>query len=115
MARKRSNTPSMRPAANFTASSINLSPEPASYPQISQTRQIQRLGLRSADQLLKNRRRGAELLPASLQNAHENALGMCSARSSIAAPDFTSHHHRADGLFGSPVRGFQAGTTQERK
>src|SRR5260370_7109429 len=29
----------MRPAANFTAPSITLSPEPASYPQISQTRQ----------------------------------------------------------------------------
>ena len=28
----------MRPAANFTASSINLSAEPASYPQISQTK-----------------------------------------------------------------------------
>jgi hypothetical protein len=30
----------MRPAANFTASSVNLSAEPASYPQISQTRQF---------------------------------------------------------------------------
>src|SRR5712691_1889261 len=30
----------MRPAANSTASSVNLSAEPASYPQISQTRQI---------------------------------------------------------------------------
>src|SRR5260370_42184188 len=37
-ARKRSNTPSMRPAANSTASSVNLSAELASYPQISQTR-----------------------------------------------------------------------------
>jgi hypothetical protein len=33
----------MRLAANFTASSTNLSAEPASYPQISQTRQNFRL------------------------------------------------------------------------
>src|SRR6266852_73164 len=38
-ARKRSNTPSMRPAANSTASSV-INAEPASYPQISQTRQL---------------------------------------------------------------------------
>jgi hypothetical protein len=37
-ARKSSNTPSMRPAANSTASSVNLSAEPASYPQIPRTR-----------------------------------------------------------------------------
>ena len=30
----------MRPAANSTSSLVNLSPEPASYPQISQTRLI---------------------------------------------------------------------------
>ncbi len=40
--------------------------------------QVQRLGLRGTDQLLKNRRSGAELLTASLQNAHQNTLGMCS-------------------------------------
>src|SRR6266852_5014137 len=42
-ARKRSNTPSMRPAANSTASSV-INAEPASYPQISQTRQKEEAG-----------------------------------------------------------------------
>src|ERR1700730_5947832 len=38
-ARKRSNAPSIRPAANSTASSVNLSPEPSSYPHFPRTKQ----------------------------------------------------------------------------
>src|ERR1035438_2256266 len=38
-ARRRSSVPSTRPAANSTASSVNPSAEPSSYPQIPRTRQ----------------------------------------------------------------------------
>src|ERR1017187_1162729 len=37
-ARRRSSVPSTRPAANSTASSVNPSAEPSSYPQIPRTR-----------------------------------------------------------------------------
>src|ERR1035441_2975891 len=39
-ARRRSSVPSTRPAANSTASSVNPSAEPSSYPQIPRTRQL---------------------------------------------------------------------------
>ena len=45
----------MRPAANFTASSINLSAELARYPQISQTRQF---SLADVDQVKAEARNG---------------------------------------------------------
>src|SRR5215470_2245858 len=38
MARKTNNALSTQPAANSTASSLNLSPEPTSYPQIPRTK-----------------------------------------------------------------------------
>jgi hypothetical protein len=50
-----------------------------------------------------------------LKNTDKNALDMCSPRNAIPAQDLASHYHGANGLFGSPVGGFQARTDQEGK
>jgi hypothetical protein len=55
------------------------------------------------------------LLAASLQKADQNALRLCSSGSPISTPYLARDHHRTDGLFGSPVRGLQAGTVQKGK
>ena len=52
---------------------------------------------------------------AGLKNTDKNALDMCSPRNAIPAQDLASHYHGANGLFGSPVGGFQARTDQEGK
>jgi len=50
---------------------------------------------------------------AGLQKADQNALRLgCSGRA-ISTPYLARHHHRPEGLLGSPVRGLQAGTVQE--
>jgi hypothetical protein len=53
------------------------------------------------------------LLAAGLQKADQKALRLCSSGSPIPTPYLARHHHGRDGLFGSPVRGLQAGTVQE--
>ena len=54
-------------------------------------------------------------MTAGLKNTDQNALGMRSTRGAIPTPDLASHHHGANGLFGSPVGGFQPRTDQEKK
>jgi len=53
------------------------------------------------------------LLAAGLQKADQNALRLGSFGRAISTPYLASHHHRPNGLFRWPVRGFQAGTVQE--
>ena len=58
--------------------------------------------------------RGCRLeLLAALQKADQNALRLGSSGSAISTPYLARHHHRPEGLLGSPVRGLQAGTVQE--
>ena len=62
---------------------------------------------------MEQRRRGALLLAAGLNQAEQRRLRAGADGGAVAAPHFAGDHHRPDRLFGPPVGGLQAGTAHE--
>jgi hypothetical protein len=46
------------------------------------------------------------VLATGLEEAEQDALGAGAREGAISSPHLARNHHRADGLFGSPVGGF---------
>src|SRR5581483_4789211 len=52
-------------------------------------------------------------LPAGAPQRHQDCLSMGANPGAVAAPEFAQDHTEADGLFGAPVGGVQAGVFEE--
>ena len=50
-----------------------------------------------------------------MQDTEQDALRGGSVRRAVSSPDRARDQHRAEGLFGPPVGGFQSGTVEKRK
>src|ERR1035437_5921173 len=103
MARKTRSTPSIQPAVNSTASSVNLNAKPATYPQIPPTRRI--LG-RSVSAHPNERR--SDLLPGN--RCPHSLVGLAPRMVFFRLP-----HHHGPGARGKRGRGFLGLLLQLRK